>query len=34
MESKNELKEIDIKNHMCYHFADILKLKILILKIF
>ena len=22
MESKDELKEIDIKNHMCYYFDD------------
>ena len=25
MESKNELKEIDIKNHMCYYFDDIIR---------
>ena len=25
-ESKTELKEIDIKNHMCYHFNDIFKI--------
>ena len=24
MESKNELKEIDIKNHACYYFDDII----------
>ena len=24
MKSKNELKEIDIKNHVCYHFDDII----------
>ena len=25
MESKDELKEIDIKNHTCYYFDDIIK---------
>ena len=25
MESKNELKEIDIKNRTCYYFDDIMK---------
>ena len=25
MESKNELKEIDIKNRMCYYFDDIIR---------
>ena len=25
MESKNKLKEIDIKNHTCYYFDDIIK---------
>ena len=25
MESKNKLKEIDIKNHTCYCFDDIIK---------
>ena len=25
MESKDELKEIDIKNHACYYFDDIIK---------
>ena len=25
MESKNELKEIDIKNRTCYYFKDIIK---------
>ena len=25
MESKDELKEIDIKNRMCYYFDDIIK---------
>ena len=25
MESNNELKEIDIKNHTCYYFDDILR---------
>ena len=25
MESKDELKEIDIKNCTCYHFDDIMK---------
>ena len=25
MESKNELKETDIKNHTCYYFDDIIK---------
>ena len=34
MESKIELKEIDIKNHTYYRFDDILKLMILILTIF
>ena len=24
MESKNEFKEIDIKNHVCYYFDDII----------
>ena len=24
MKSKNELKEIDIKNHVCYYFDDII----------
>ena len=27
MESKNELKEIDIKNHTCYYFKDIIKIE-------
>ena len=27
MESKNELKEIDIKDHMCYYFDDIIKIE-------
>ena len=26
MESKNELKEIDIKNYICYYFDDIIKI--------
>ena len=26
MESKTDLKEIDIKNHMCYYFDDIIKI--------
>ena len=35
MESKNELKEIDIKNHTNCYFDDlIIKLKILLLIIF
>ena len=34
MESNDELKEINIKNRSCYHFYDIIKLKILILIIF
>ena len=25
MESKDELKEIDIKNQMCYYFDDIIR---------
>ena len=25
MESKDELKEIDIKNHTCYYFDDIIR---------
>ena len=25
MDSNNELKEIDIKNHTCYHFDDIMR---------
>ena len=25
MESKDELKEIDIKNHTCYYLDDIMK---------
>ena len=27
MESKNELKEIDIKDHMCYYFDDVIKIE-------
>ena len=27
MESKDELKEVDIKNHTCYYFDDILRLR-------
>ena len=27
MESKNKLNEIDIKNHTCYYFDDINKIK-------
>ena len=27
MESKNELKGINIKNHTCYYFDDIIKIK-------
>ena len=27
MESKNELKEIDIKNCTCYYFDDIVKIE-------
>ena len=27
MESNDELKEIDIKNRMCYYFDDIIKIK-------
>ena len=27
MESKNELKEIDIKNCTCYYFEDIVKIE-------
>ena len=27
MESKKELKEINIKNHTCYYFDDIIKIK-------
>ena len=34
MDSNDELKEIDIKNSMCYYFNDIIKLKILILVIY
>ena len=35
MESKDELKEIDIKNCRCYYFDDIMRLiEILILVIF
>ena len=34
MVSKNELKEIDIKNCMYYYFDDIIKLEIFILRIF
>ena len=25
MESKNELKQINIKNHTCYYFDDIIR---------
>ena len=24
MKSKNELKEVDIKNHVCYYFDDLI----------
>ena len=35
MESKNELKEIDIKNHVCHFFGYIMKvIDIKILEIF
>ena len=36
MESKNEFKEIDIKNRTCYYFDDIIRfqIEILILVIF
>ena len=34
MESKDELKETDIKNRMCYYFDEILKMQIFILVIF
>ena len=34
MESKNELKEIDIKNHTCYNLNDIIIIKDLILMTF
>ena len=27
MESNSELKEIDIKNRMCYYFNDIVKIE-------
>ena len=27
MESNDKLKEIDIKNHMCYYFNDIIKIE-------
>ena len=27
MNSKNELKEIDIKNHTCYYFDDTMRVK-------
>ena len=27
MESKNELKEIDIKNYICYYSDDIIKIE-------
>ena len=27
MESRNELKEIDIKTHTCYYFNDIIKIE-------
>ena len=27
MESNKELKEIDIKNHACYYFNDIIKIE-------
>ena len=26
MESKDQLKEIDLKNHMCYYFNGIIKI--------
>ena len=31
MESKDELKETDIKNGTCYYFDDIIKIEVLIL---
>ena len=31
MESNIELKEIDIKNHTCYYFDDIINILILII---
>ena len=34
MESKDDLKEIDIKIRTCYYFADIMRVEILILVIF
>ena len=34
MESKDEFKKIDIKNHNCYYFDDIMRVDILILIIF
>ena len=27
MDSNNQLKEIDIKNRMCYYFDDIIKIE-------
>ena len=27
MESNDKLKEIDIKNHQCYYFDDIIKIE-------
>ena len=27
MDSKNELKEIDIKNRICYYFIEIIKIE-------
>ena len=34
MESKNELKETDIKNITCYYFDNIIELKISEVKLF
>ena len=34
MESKGELKEIDIKNRTCYYSDDIIKVELFILLIF
>ena len=34
MESKNELKEIEMKNGMCYYFNNIIKIKYIDFEIF
>ena len=34
MDSKNALKEIDIKNRTCYYFDDIIEIEYLILIMF